>query len=79
VPLTPELTGLSLREQHDLDVLIHDWGSAYVIGAWTAVRRDSAEDDALVLEGRCAGDLRDKIRADYFARPVPRASFEDQP
>jgi hypothetical protein len=56
----------------ELQDLRHHWGSAYVItyhrGHWIAARRDTH--DALTAES--ADDLREKIRADYSARPVPR-------
>jgi hypothetical protein len=49
------------------------WGSAYIIncarlGRWTAERRDNHE---TLRDGTPLG-LRDKIIADYAARPVSR-------
>ncbi len=50
------------------------WGQAYVIGhpaleVWTAERRDTRE----TLRDTTPLGLRDKIIADYAARPVPRS------
>ncbi len=49
------------------------WGSAYMVwcnapGRWTAERRDGKG----TLSADSAGELWEKIRADYFACPVPR-------
>lgn len=50
----------------------HHWGTAYSItyyrGQWIAARHDTRE----VLTAESAQELREKIRADYRARPVPR-------
>lgn len=56
-----------------LEELRHHWGSAYVIGhpepdVWVAQRRD----DRVVLRADTPEELRDRIIADYTARPVPR-------
>lgn len=53
--------------------LQHHWGSAFMItnpepDVWLAVRRD----DHGTLRAGKPGELLDLIRADYFARPVPR-------
>jgi len=57
----------------DLQDLQHHWGSAYMItkpepDVWLAVRRD----DHGTLRAGKPDELRDLIRTDYFARPVPR-------
>lgn len=58
--------------QRELADLRHHWGSAYAIsqhqGTWIAARHDTHE----ALTAGSADELRDKIRADYSARPVPR-------
>jgi hypothetical protein len=58
--------------REELQDLQHHWGSAYVIsyhrGHWIAARMDTH--DALTAES--ADELREKIRKDYRARPVPR-------
>jgi len=56
-----------------LDALRWHWGDAYVInclglGNWTAERRDNHE----TLHATTPVDLRDRIMADYTARPVSR-------
>jgi hypothetical protein len=56
----------------ELADLREHWGSAYAItyhsGVFIAVRRDTRD----VLTAMTASELRDKIRADYHQRPVPR-------
>jgi hypothetical protein len=57
----------------DLAELRHHWASAYLItrpepGTWLAQRRD----DRSVLHAGWAGELLEKIRADYAQRPVSR-------
>ncbi|HLH58514.1 MAG TPA: hypothetical protein VKV33_05105 [Streptosporangiaceae bacterium] len=60
----------------DLD---HHWGSAYLIfsgdGEYSATRMD----DRQVLTANSPGALREKIIADYEARPVPRDLDDDGP
>jgi len=62
------------REQaSSLNWLRWHWGSAYVIelrgNLYTATRRD---DSAVVMTAVNAILLRERISADYQARPVPR-------
>ena len=63
---------LTQLRNDDLDWLRYHWGDAYRIwfgaGQFCAMRRDTG---AVV---RCvdAGALREEIRMDYEARPVPR-------
>ena len=58
----------------DLGDLRWHWGSAYRIQhwpvprLWLAQRRDTGE----TVKAADPTELRDRIRADYFARPVPR-------
>jgi hypothetical protein len=59
--------------QADLNELRHHWGSAYVIthpqpDVWVAQRKD----DRTTLRADTPGGLRDRIVADYLARPVSR-------
>jgi hypothetical protein len=58
--------------ERELASLRFHWGGAYSIsfhlGTWIAARADTRE----ILQASSAGELRDKIRADYSARPVPR-------
>lgn len=54
-----------------LDALRWHWGDVYSVhhpepGVWTARRRDNSE----TLLSATAEGLREKIRADYAARPV---------
>jgi hypothetical protein len=55
-----------------LEALDWHWGDAYEIteacGVWRAVRRDNQR----TLVATAPEDLRDLIRKDYNARPVPR-------
>jgi hypothetical protein len=57
-----------------LQDLRHHWGSAYSItyhrGQWIAARMDTHE----ALTADTASELREKIRADYHTKPVPRDS-----
>jgi hypothetical protein len=57
-----------------LGELRRDWGDAYRIGygagrGWRAERRDQT---GAPLTAADPGGLRDKLRDDYGARPVPR-------
>jgi hypothetical protein len=67
---------VSADETHPLGSLRWHWGSAYAIsyrmGRWIASRRD----DGGRLEAEEAEELRELIRDDYEARPVPRPSIE---
>jgi hypothetical protein len=58
--------------------LRHHWGSAYLIvhpgpDTWIAWRRD----DQARLHAEDPEALREQIRADYAARPVPRRGEAD--
>lgn len=60
-------------ERDELEPLVWGWGEAYAItspepGVWLAQRLDTRE----TLRAESAEELRDAIKADYFARPVPR-------
>jgi hypothetical protein len=56
----------------ELADLRHHWDTAYKIsldrGRWLAARRDTGE----TLTASTASELRERIRADYSRRPVPR-------
>ena len=57
----------------DMNDLRWHWGTAYVIShpcpdVWVAQRRDNRE----TLRAGTPAELRDRIVADYTARPVPR-------
>jgi hypothetical protein len=58
--------------EDELASLHEHWGEAYAItyhsDMFIAVRRDTRK----VLTASSASELREKIRADYAARPVPR-------
>jgi hypothetical protein len=53
-----------IAEMDSYSMLCEDWGSPY-----RAERRDNP---AVILAAADPGALRDLIRADYLARPVPR-------
>ena len=60
-------------DEWSLADLIWHWGSAYVIthpcpDAWLAQRRDNRD----TIRASTPAELRDRIVADYTARPVPR-------
>jgi hypothetical protein len=64
---------VELCDQWALASLRWHWGSAYLIahpepGVWVAVRRDTRG----TLHADDPEKLREQIRADYLARPVPR-------
>jgi hypothetical protein len=65
-----------IAEMDSYAMLCEDWGSAYRISrAPGAEHRYSAErrdDPAVILTAADPGALRELIRADYLARPVPR-------
>ena len=56
----------------ELGDLQHHYGEAYVIADmgryWLAQRRD----DRVMIRAETAGELLEKIRADYARKPVPR-------
>jgi hypothetical protein len=65
-----------IAETDSYAMLCEDWGSAYQITRtpggdhpYQAGRRD---DPAVILTAAGPGALRELIRADYLARPVPR-------
>jgi hypothetical protein len=65
-----------IAEMDSYAMLCEDWGGAYRIsrapGAehqYSAERRD---DPAVILTAADPGGLRELIRADYLAHPVPR-------
>jgi len=65
-----------IAEMDSYGMLCEDWGSAYLITRipaaalpYQAERRDDA---AVILTAATPDSLRELIRADYFARPVPR-------
>ena len=65
-----------IAEMDSYAMLCEDWGSAYQITRtpgqehpYAAERRD---DPAVTLTAASPGGLRELIRADYLARPVPR-------
>ncbi len=65
-----------IAETDSYEMLCEDWGSAYLITRapgtahpYQAGRRD---DPAVILSAAGPGALRELIRADYLARPVPR-------
>ena len=65
-----------IAEMDSYEMLCEDWGSAYLINRppgtahpYQAERRD---DPAVVLTAASPAVLRELIRADYLARPVPR-------
>ncbi len=51
-----------------MELLQHDWGSAYQITPGRAVRRDGMGE----VTGGTPDELREAIAADYRVRPVPR-------
>jgi len=65
-----------IAETDSYGMLCEDWGTAYLITRtagndrlYQAERRD---DPGVVLQTATPGALRELIRTDYFARPVPR-------
>ena len=68
------MTGIA--EMDSYEMLCEDWGSAYLITrAPSAVRPYQVErrdDPAVILTAADPDALRELIRADYWARPVPR-------
>ena len=65
-----------IAEMDSYEMLCEDWGSVYLITRapvaahpYQAERRD---DPAVILTAASPAALRELIRADYWARPVPR-------
>jgi hypothetical protein len=65
-----------LTEMDSYAMLCQDWGSAYRItrtpGAAHPYHAERRDDRAVVLTAAAPDALRDLIRDDYLARPVPR-------
>jgi hypothetical protein len=68
------MTGIA--EMDSYEMLCEDWGSAYLItrapGAAHPYQAERRDDPAVILTAASPDALRDLIRADYWARPVPR-------
>jgi hypothetical protein len=65
-----------IAEMDSYGMLCHDWGSAYRItrtpGTARPYQAERRDDRTVVLAAADPAGLRDLIRADYLARPVPR-------
>jgi hypothetical protein len=65
-----------IAEMDSYAMLCQDWGSAYRItrtpGTAHPYQAERRDDRAVVLAAADPGALRNLIRADYLARPVPR-------
>ncbi len=65
-----------IAEMDSYAMLCQDWGSAYQItrtpGAAHPYQAERRDDPAVVLTAGSPATLRDLIRANYLARPVPR-------
>ncbi len=65
-----------IDETDSYEMLCEDWGSAYLItrapGTARPCRAGRRDDPAVILAAASPGALRELIRADYLARPVPR-------
>jgi hypothetical protein len=65
-----------IAEMDSYGMLRWDWGSAYLItrapGAAHPYQAERRDDAAVVLSAADPDALRELIRADYLARPVPR-------
>ena len=65
-----------IAEMDSYDMLCEDWGSAYLITRAPAAahpyRAERRDDPTVVLTAAGPDQLRGLIRADYWARPVPR-------
>ena len=65
-----------IAEMDSYAMLCEDWGSAYQIARTPArdhpYRAERRDDPAVILTAARSGALRELIRADYLARPVPR-------
>lgn len=65
-----------IAEMDSYGMLRQDWGSAYLItrtpGTAEPYRAERRDDPAIVLAAATPGALRELIRADHWARSVPR-------
>lgn len=65
-----------IAETDSYDMLCEDWDSAYLItrapGTAHPYRAERRDDPTVALTAATPGALRELIRADYLARPVPR-------
>ena len=64
-----------IAEMDSYGKLCEDWGSAYLITRVPAAAhsyRAGRRDDAVILTAATPDALRELIRADYLACPVPR-------
>ena len=65
-----------IAEMDSYGMLCWDWGSAYQItrtpGATHPYQAERRDDPTVVLTAADPDALRELIRADYLARPVPR-------
>ena len=65
-----------IAEMDSYAMLCQDWGSAYrttrTPGTGRPYQAERRDDPAIVLTAAGPAALRDLIRADYLARPVPR-------
>jgi hypothetical protein len=65
-----------ITEMDSYGMLCSDWGSAYHItrapGAARPYQAERRDDHTVVLTAASPDALRDLIRADYLAHPVPR-------
>ncbi len=65
-----------IAETDSYEMLCEDWDTAYLItrasGTAHPCRAERRDDPAVVLTATSPGALRELIRADYRARPVPR-------
>jgi hypothetical protein len=68
------MTGIA--EMDSYEMLCEDWGSAYLItrapGTAHPYQAERRDDPAVILAAASPAALRELIRADYWARPVPR-------
>ena len=67
---------LDIAEMDSYGMLCEDWGGAYLITRVPAAahpyRAERRDDPAVILTAADPDALRELIRADYLARPVPR-------
>ena len=65
-----------IAEMDSYGMLCEDWGSAYLItrilGTAHRYHAERRDDPAVILTATDPDALRELIRADYWARPVPR-------
>ena len=65
-----------IAEMDSYAMLCEDWGEAYRIsrapGAGHRYSAERRDDPAVILTAADPGAMRELIRADYLARPVPR-------